>query len=478
MGDISNYMYDTSFIEEVLTYLKDSHNIDAVVLDSEGQLFPITGEIEPPLHKASKYYKFKFKEDIGGITCYANNNDILDKADSHICMCVSGINGILQRELEFSQTSEEMLQLSEQLNFLFKMANKVIGITKLKEFSKIVLQEISQAIGADYAVIKTHSRLNESIEITYNISSEELNLIREKVFKQIPKDHPIIFSLEDATSVLGAPIKKKEFQDSFMAFFKKSDKRFFTAYEKKFVGIIDNIISPTIESLQLYDSLQDLYLNTVKALAAAIDAKDEYTHGHSFRVAKYSITIGRKMNLSSVSLRDLEIAAYMHDLGKIGISEAILGKPGKLTDEEFTEIKKHPVLTHKILKPIHLPAFIVDAAVQHHERLDGRGYPGGLKGEAISLFARVIAVADVFDALTSNRPYRDAMSVEKALKILCDGIDKEFDRNVVLALVSAIRDDSEEKNLSEIYPDLKYADLQHMNQFLIELSKILTKTYV
>jgi len=189
-----------------------------------------------------------------------------------------------------------------------------------------------------------------------------------------------------------------------MAFFRHKDTRFFTAYEKKFVSIINNIISPSLETFFLYNNLQELYLNTVKALAAAIDAKDAYTHGHSFRVAKFSLAIGNKLNLNDKALADLEVAAYMHDLGKIGIPEEILGKPGKLTTEEFNEVKRHPVLTSKILEPIKLPDFIVEGAVLHHERLDGSGYPFGLKGQKIPLFARIIAVADVFDALTSSRP--------------------------------------------------------------------------
>jgi len=213
----------------------------------------------------------------------------------------------------------------------------------------------------------------------------------------------------------------------------------------------------------------------VKALAAAIDAKDEYTHGHSFRVAEFSVAIGRAMDIPEKMLQHLEIAAYMHDLGKIGVSESILGKPGKLTPEEYSEIKKHPTLTNKILQPIRLPAFIVDAAVQHHERLDGRGYPLGLKGDKISQFAKVIAVADVFDAMTSKRPYRDAMPVEKALKIICNGIDQEFDRASVIALIASLKNENMEKPLAQISSELKFEDFVNLNNFLLRLTALLTE---
>ena len=286
------------------------------------------------------------------------------------------------------------------------------------------------------------------------------------------KDHTIIFTLEDSSSVLFCPIKEKDGVIGHMVFIRREDSHF-SAYEKKFVSIIENIISPNIETMRLYDSLQELYLNTGKALAAAIDAKDEYTHGHSFRVAKYSVAIGCKLKLSETNLADLEIADYMHDLGKIGISESILGKPGKLSKEEFDQIKLHPVYTDKILQPINLPDFIVNAAVHHHERLDGSGYPHGLAGEKISLFARIIAVADVFDALTSNRPYRDAMPVETALEVLCKQIDREFDRNVVLALIATLQDTKETSTLITIYPNLKFSDITRLNHFLTGLIKFI-----
>jgi HD-GYP domain-containing protein (c-di-GMP phosphodiesterase class II) len=210
-------------------------------------------------------------------------------------------------------------------------------------------------------------------------------------------------------------------------------------------------------------------VNTIKALTAAIDAKDDYTLGHSFRVARISVSIGKYMQLRESQLADLEIAAYMHDLGKIGIRDAVLGKPGKLTEEEFNEIKEHPVFTNEFLQPINLPEFVMDAAVHHHERLDGSGYPNGLCGRQISPFARIIAVADVFDALTSERPYRPAMSVENSLKILCEGIDSKFDRQVVLALLSALHDDQIDSVLADHDISLEFTGIHHFNDFLHEL---------
>ncbi len=473
MRTLTSYMTDTSFVEEVLSYLRAEHGVHAVVMDSDGGVAPI-GDHDTTAMAEIASYPFDFHENIGSLQCSAENTAVLQKAQPHIRMCLAGINDLLQKELVLQQTTDEMLQLSEQLHFLLSLANKVIGVHDLTTYCTVILEEISRAIGADFAFVQTRGKWEKKLNVTHNVSREAAcRLRRQEAFQSTPKEGTVILSLQDGTSALITPIKEKNGQIGYMAFFRNSEKRFFTAYEKQFVSIIDNIISPTIESLRLYDSLQELYLNTVRALAAAIDAKDEYTHGHSSRVAKYSVAIGKEMDISHKELTDLEVAAYMHDLGKIGVPEAILGKPGKLTPDEYEEIKKHPVLTNKILQPIDLPSFIVDAAVQHHERLDGGGYPFGLQGDNICFFAKIIAVADVFDALTSARPYRDAMTVEDALTILCDGIDKEFERSVVLAMISALKNDKEDAGLSELLPGLKFLHIHQMNQFLVHLTQVL-----
>ncbi len=304
------------------------------------------------------------------------------------------------------------------------------------------------------------------------ITEKEVDSTRNSIcLRHLAAGSTIICTREDGASLLYSPIKGKDCLIGQMVFLRACGHRAFSASEKQLVGIIEHIISPTFETLRLYDSLQDLYLNTVKALAAAIDAKDEYTHGHSFRVAKYALSIGEELGIDDQQLNDLEIAGYMHDLGKIGISELILCKPGKLTSEEFCLIQKHPVFTDKILQPIKLPVHILDGATQHHERMDGSGYPSGLMGANISLFGRIIAVADVFDALTSKRPYREALPVEEALKTLCDGIDTLFDREMVIAFISALHSDLSQEVLADINMGLRYDDLQNLNQFLIELKE-------
>ncbi len=159
----------------------------------------------------------------------------------------------------------------------------------------------------------------------------------------------------------------------------------------------------------------ELFLGTIRALAQAIDAKDPYTRGHSVRVNKYSVIVGRYLGLSEEELKDLHVASLLHDVGKIGVDDAILKKPGALSPEEFELMKSHTVLGANIMAPIPQMRRIIPGLRSHHERMNGSGYPDGLKGDAIPVMARIIAVADTFDAMTTHRPYQQAMRFEAAL---------------------------------------------------------------
>ena len=169
-----------------------------------------------------------------------------------------------------------------------------------------------------------------------------------------------------------------------------------------------------------------MLLNSIMSLAHALDARDPYTHSHSDCVSKMAVSIGRKMHLDSHSLEQLWIAGRLHDIGKIGIQDCVLQKPGKLTAEEFAIIKTHPAVGAKILKPIPSLGDVAEVIHSHHEHFDGCGYPRGLKGENIHLFARILSIADVYDALISHRPYRKGYSHRQALSIMEQNRGKQF----------------------------------------------------
>jgi len=184
---------------------------------------------------------------------------------------------------------------------------------------------------------------------------------------------------------------------------------------------------------------RQLFLGSIRMLAAAIDEKDPYTRGHSGRVAKYSMMIGEYMGLNTEDLDRLRISALLHDVGKIGVDDRVLKKPGKLTDEEFELMKQHTVKGANIMRPVEQLKDVLPGIELHHERMDGGGYPYGLQGDQIPLMARIIAVADTLDAITTNRPYQSAMDLDYAMDRIRSLAVSRFDPSVVGALESAVK---------------------------------------
>jgi HD-GYP domain-containing protein (c-di-GMP phosphodiesterase class II) len=184
------------------------------------------------------------------------------------------------------------------------------------------------------------------------------------------------------------------------------------------------------------DENRALFMGSIQMLAGAVDEKDPYTRGHSDRVTRYSLLIAREMNLPSSFMEILQISAQLHDVGKIGIEDHILKKPGALTEQEFEVMKTHTTKGANILRPVTQLAEMLPGIELHHEALDGRGYPYGLKGDQIPLLARVIAVADTFDALTTNRPYQQAHTPDQALQIIKNLAGKRLDPAAVAALLA------------------------------------------
>jgi diguanylate cyclase (GGDEF)-like protein/putative nucleotidyltransferase with HDIG domain len=182
------------------------------------------------------------------------------------------------------------------------------------------------------------------------------------------------------------------------------------------------------------EEIADLHLRTIEALSLAIEAKDHSTHDHLKRVQTYAVQLGKDLGLSHAELNALRAASMLHDIGKLAVPEQILSKPGRLTPEEFDRMKIHPIVGAEILDRVQFPYPVVPIVLSHHERWNGSGYPYGLKGEAIPMGARILSVVDCFDALTSERPYRRAMSVDDAMKHLISEINTSFDPRVVAAI--------------------------------------------
>lgn len=198
-----------------------------------------------------------------------------------------------------------------------------------------------------------------------------------------------------------------------------------------------NQVAIAIENANLYKELKDTFLNTARALSDTIEAKDAYTGGHTQRVMEYSVAIGRHLGLPTDEMENLKLAAILHDIGKIGVDDQVLRKQGRLNEEEKRKMQQHTIIGPRIVERVRQLHPIIPGIRHHHEMYDGSGYPDAAKGEQIPLLARIIAVADTFDAMTSDRPYRKGLDMESALKEIRQVSGKQFDPKVVQALLSA-----------------------------------------
>ncbi len=204
----------------------------------------------------------------------------------------------------------------------------------------------------------------------------------------------------------------------------------FTTSDLQIALILSSQVVTAMENASLFEDLRENYFRTVQALVAAVEAKDPYTRWHSTNVAKYAVAIARDIGMTPPQLEEMHIAAILHDVGKIGISERIISKPDPLNREEFDIMKDHPAHGIRILEPIGFAPEIINAIYQHHERYDGKGYPQGLAGESITLAARVLNVADTIDAMVSERPYRGTISSQGVLRELERESGLQFDPKV------------------------------------------------
>ncbi len=247
-----------------------------------------------------------------------------------------------------------------------------------------------------------------------------LREIRERADQEFPCTSIMAFSLKASNRQVGILLLAS--LDPRVVFSDKQRRTFYMLVSKA---------AAAIENTYLYDNLQRHYLETVESFAQALEAKDSYTHGHSRQVSLYAGLLARALGLSASQRALLAQAALLHDIGKIGIADTILNHPGALSRDDLTEIRKHPCKGRNILAPIHSLSGLAEIVYHHHERWDGSGYPDGLAGEEIPLMARIIGIADAFDAITSQRPYRDSLDLDSALAELRGGAGSQFDPGLV-----------------------------------------------
>jgi HD-GYP domain-containing protein (c-di-GMP phosphodiesterase class II) len=347
---------------------------------------------------------------------------------------------------EVKGKNTELEKAVERLKKINEVSRVLSSIIDPDELLKIITLTAADLLNSEKVILHLHKNRCSTVQYLKGSGLEVLEsfpsnpdrhlveLLSEgrPIFRPRPvQDHGIDprigVPLQIKAQVIGAVIVERNAED---AAFTKEDLFLLTT--------LSNHAVVAIENAWLYESVKDHYLATIQSLVNALEASDKFTKGHSERVRYLSLELGRHIGLDFRELEILEQASILHDIGKIGIESFILQKQGKLTSNEYSMIKAHPLIGEEILGPIGTLTEVRQIIIQHHERYDGKGYPYGLNGDDLSLKAKILSVVDTFDAMMSDRPYRKAISVQKIKEEVMAHAGTQFDPHVVEAFIKLL----------------------------------------
>ncbi|RME64962.1 MAG: HD-GYP domain-containing protein, partial [Nitrospirae bacterium] len=341
----------------------------------------------------------------------------------------------------------------QRLKRINEIGRALTTIIESDELMKNITRACAEVLNAERALLHVKDEKDRVLTIKYTDglgfdTLKDLSVEFSPVFEKIFKENKPVFLTNGETpnkrSLLATPLRFQEKTVGALIVESRKDSDDFTPEELEILSTFANQAVVAIENAWLYEKIKMTYLATIQSLINALEASDKYTKGHSERVRRLATEFGRYLGLPIRDIEILEHAAVLHDVGKIGIDDKILKKPGLLDTDEYTLIKAHPVIGDDILAPIDRFDEIREVVVQHHERYDGKGYPYGLAAEEISFKARILSIVDVFDALMTERPYRPAMPYEQVLQEMKRQAGKQFDPQLVYSFIEMLQ----EKGLS------------------------------
>ncbi|MBN1794878.1 MAG: HD domain-containing protein [Candidatus Omnitrophica bacterium] len=348
--------------------------------------------------------------------------------------------------------SEDMLWHEEETSFIFKLNEKLSLTLDRSRFARCIVENAYEFLYVEKAILLLVDQHTQKLKVAYAIgvtsnADRDIELERRESISGhvFTEQETLVIDDLDQDFYLKKINKEPYFRKSFVSvpllFERESvgvlhvcDKKPDRLFKKRDISFLRNVsrlAAIAFQNIKMHEEMQESYITTIAALATALDERDRYTRWHSENVTRYALALACELHLGIFQTEVLRRAALLHDIGKIGIRDDILLKAGKLTDEEHIQITLHPQKGEEIVRPL---PFLRDSALlirHHHERYDGGGYPDGIKGEAIELGARIMAIADSFDAMTSDRVYRKALSLDMAKNELINNKGTQFDPELV-----------------------------------------------
>ncbi len=366
---------------------------------------------------------------------------------------------IIKKAIQRRRLEEENIQLKEALS-LYQISEAMVLNNNVRTVIELILEKAMNELDADIVLISlketiSSPRITRLLRSSIDVTADELEAVfdKEKVFKLLETERYLLLNGGQIASVRkrevsGIDIKSylsvaiglmNRFYGAFCAFRIKKDMPFTDAH-RKLSTIFAERITSLLEVKRSDEGLQLAIIESIESLVKALEAKEPYTKGHSERVSVYAHVLAEKMHLDTKAVLNITQAGRLHDIGKIAIRYDSLTKKEGLTKEEYEQFKLHPVVGANILKPMSFLADIIPLILYHHERYDGKGYPEGVKGENIPLGARILAICDSFDVMTSERPYRTALAKEQVISELTGNSGTQFDPALVQSMLLLLKD--------------------------------------
>lgn len=408
-----------------------------VIEDSEGRLLLATDNAA----NGVKYPVYATGEVIGWVT-----------GNERVAPIASLLSYQAETEIEKRTLVSEMLNKYKEITLLYDVVEKISSCLDTKEVARLVIEEARRVIKLTSVSVLLFNKETDAMELigAYGHETEAATSVsrgvgiaggvwasgRAEIVNDVHSDLRFVEGTVAISSLMCAPLKAK---DSVVGVIRlgSDEPVTYTAEDLKLFTTLASLAAVAIENANLYEQLKETFYTAVYTLAETIEKRDPYTGNHTKRVMEYSIAIGKNMGLSEEDMARLQLGAALHDIGKIGVRDSVLLKESALTDAEFEQIKKHAVYGEEIISRIAQLQSAIPGVKHHHEKFNGRGYPDGLKGEEIDITARIIAVADSFDAMTTNRPYRQGLSLDEAFEELRKYSGSQFDPQVVDAFFAA-----------------------------------------
>lgn len=354
-------------------------------------------------------------------------------------------------------TLEHLRRAHRDLAAIYRISNAINALTDPHELADTLIEMLLEVMNADNAAVilgvvegekvepyASRERDRDgpsSLQVSRTVIGEVMRKGMSVLSRDVPKDKRYASGesliMQRVKSMMCVPLLAQSEVIGALYVDSRAGPGAFNDQDLELLGVVGNQAGVAMQRVKLLTDLENLFFSSIRSLVAAIDRKDQYTHGHSERVTTFALKIAREIGISEHEREVLQLAGLLHDVGKIGVPEYVLNKPGELTDEEYEKVMLHPVDGAEIISNIQSPFVpeIVAAVRYHHEHWDGSGYPEGIQGEKVPLTARILALADSFDAMTSDRPYRKGFTMDRAAKIVKDCAGTQFDPELAAVLV-------------------------------------------